>query len=142
MAYNLTANLAIQNAARIDLANVDPQRAVRRDPASVFEVIVELELRCGNSGTTPLALFGEYSLRVRDGVSDLLRVRAPSEWLPRAPISERLIIVPNGVSTPTGMSTFLAAYGAGNTQALLNAALTALKTLGVIEQASLAGSAP
>lgn len=142
MAYNFTANLAIQNAARLDLANVAPQRSVRSDPTSVYEVHIELELRCGSSGTTPLALFGEYTLRVRDGVSDLLRLRSAGEWVPRSPISERLIVVANGISTPAGMTTFLAAFGSGNTQALLNAALTALKNLGVIEQASLAGTAP
>lgn len=141
MPYDFTANLTVQNTSRLDLANVLQQRTVRTDPTTVYEAHVELELRAGNSGTTPLALYGEYTVIVRNGQSDLLRVRTAGEWLTRAPISERLIVVRNALSTPTGLTTFLTALGAGNTNALLNAALNALKTIGVIEQATLAGTA-
>lgn len=142
MAYNLTANLTIQNAARLDLANVDQPRSVRGDPTTIFEAHVTLELRAANSGTTPGAKYGEYILIVRNGVSDVIRVRTAGEWITGSSIDERLIVVRNGVSTSTGLTTFLAALGAGNTNALLNAALTSLKTLGVIDQTTLAGTAP
>jgi len=142
MPYQFTANLAIQNADRLDLANVSPQRSVRSDPTSIVEVHVDLELRAGNSGNTPLAEYGSYTVIVRDGMSDLLRLRTVAEWVPRSPVSERLIVVRGGRSTPTGIGTFLAAFGSGSTNNQLNAALTALKTLGIIDQATLAGSAP
>jgi hypothetical protein len=142
MAYNFTANLTVQNAAALHLSNVQQQFSLRGDPTSVYEVHVELELRAGVGAPTALAEFGVYTLIVRNTQSDVLRVRTAGEWVPRAPISERLIVVRNGVSTPTGLTTFLAALGAGNTPGLLNGALTALKNLGVIEQASLAGTAP
>ncbi len=140
--YSFSANLSIQNAAGLHLAHAEQQRSVRKDPTTLYQVDIELELRAGNSGNTPLALYGEYMVSVRNGPSDLIRLRTVSEWSPRAPISERLIVVRGGVVTPTGMDTFLLALGAGNTNAQLNAALTALKNLGVIEQASLPGSAP
>lgn len=142
MAYNLTANLTIQNAARLDLANVDQLRSVRGDPTTVYEAHVTLELRAGNSGTTPSAKYGEYILVIHNGPSDVIRVRTAGEWVSGSSIDERLIVVRNGVSTPTGLTTFLAALGAGNTNGLLNAALTSLKTLGVIDQTTLAGTAP
>lgn len=141
MAYDFTTNLTIQNAARLELADVSPQRAIRKDPSSATEVHVELELRAGTAGTTPRALFGSYILVVRNGVSDVIRVRTGPEWLAGSPISERLIVVRNAISTPTGMTTFLNAVGAGNTNAKLNAGLNELKALGVIDQTTLAGTA-
>jgi hypothetical protein len=142
MAYQLTTNLSMQNTSALHLANVAPQYRDRTDPTSVYEVHVELELRAGAAAPTPFAEYGRYTLIVRDGQSDLLRVRTAGEWISRAPISERLIVVRNGIATPTGAATFLAAYGGGNTAGLLNAALTSLKNLGIIEQATLAGTAP
>ncbi len=141
MSYNFTANLTVQNAARFELAEFSPQRLVKGDPSSVYEVHIELELRAGNSGNTPLAHFGTYLLVLRNGSTDLIRVRTPGEWIPRSPISERLIVVRNALNTPTGMTTFLNAVGAGNTQAKLDAGLNALKDLGVIDQVTLAGTA-
>lgn len=141
MAYDFTANLAVQNASNLALANVLQQRTDRADPTTVYEALVDLELRAGNSGTTPLALFGGYTIVVRNGQSDVIRVRTPGEWLPRSPISERLVVVRNAVTTPTGLTTFLAAFGSGSTNALVNAALNALKAIGVIDQSTLAGTA-
>ena len=139
--YDLSANLTIQNAARLELAEITPLRSDRKDPSSATEVQVELELRCGGSGTTPRAHFGSYIVVVRNGPSDVLRVRTSAEWLPGSPISERLLVVRNAISTPTGMTSFLNALGAGNTQAKLAAALNELKALGVIDQSTLAGTA-
>jgi hypothetical protein len=142
MAYQFTANLSMMNAAALHLSNVAQQYRDRTDPTTVYEVHVELELRAGSGAPTPFALFGTYAVIVRDSKSDLLRTRTAGEWINRSPISERLIVVRDALVTATGMTTFLAAYGAGNTAGLLNAALTSLKNLGVIEQAPLAGTAP
>jgi len=139
--YDFTSNLTVQNASRFELADISPQRSDRKDPQSIYEVQVEVELRCGNSGTTPRALFGSYILVIRNGVSDVIRVRTAGEWLPGSPISERLIVVRNAISTATGMTTFLAAVGAGNSQAKLAAGLNDLKATGVIDQTTLAGTA-
>lgn len=141
MSYQFTANLAIQNADRFDLADVRQQRSVRSDPTSVTEVLVQLDLRAGVAGTTPRALYGSYILAVRNGSSDLIRVRTAGEWISGSDISERLLVIRNGAPTPSGMTTFLNALQGGHTNALLNAALNALKTLGIIDQTTLAGTA-
>jgi hypothetical protein len=155
MAYQFSSNLSMMNANALYLSNVALQYRDRYDPTSVYEAHAELELRAGSGAPTPFAEFGRYTLVIRntpdpdgqgvyarDTKSDLLRVRTAAEWIPRANIAERLIIVRDALATPTGLTTFLAALGAGTTQGQLNAGLTALKNLGVIEQATLAGTAP
>jgi hypothetical protein len=142
MAYQFVSNLSMMNANSLYLANVALQYRDRTDPTSVYEAHAELELRAGAGAPTPLALFGAYIVIVRDTKSDQIRVRTAGEWISRSPIAERLIVVRDALVTPTGLTTFLSAYGAGNTSGQLNAALTALKNLGVIEQATLAGTAP
>jgi hypothetical protein len=142
MAYQFTANLPMMNAAAFHLSNVAQQYRDRTDPTTVYEVHVELELRAGSGTPTPFAEFGRYTVIVRDAKSDLIRTRTAGEWISRSPISERLIVVRDALTTATGMTTFLTALGAGNTPGLLNAALTALKNLGVIDQSTIAGTAP
>lgn len=149
MSYSITANITVNNPSKIEITDVEEVRTVRNDPSTVFEVRVFLELRSGAGDR----FYGSYLLNVRNGQSDMLRLRSP--WAAGMVFQEIAEVVPGvaaivgppavsatGVATPTGMTDVLAAWRTGTTTARRNGTLTVLKNAGIIEQASIPGTVP
>lgn len=131
MAYNLTTNITVPNLARLI-----SQRPVIDDDNNIMTVTVEIRT------TAPTDyIIGYRSLSIRNGVSDrLVKNAAPVGGLQL--LDALITYQANGVSTPTGFDTASAAYYAGGSTPAQkrNALEQALKTLGVFDQATLAGA--
>lgn len=135
MAYNITPTLSVPNPTRLELQDVEESRTDRSDPSTVNALRVLVDLKSNNASNR---LYGSYVLNVRDGVSDLLRLRNP--WTAGDVLQNILEVVVNGVSTPTGMTDCLAAWRSGSAGGRRNNLLTALKNAGILEQASIPGT--